>query len=77
MLSRYVKKHYEASFNKMDVVIANSENVRNRIRKYLGSDSIVIHPPVEIESFNWIGQGDYYLSTSRLEPYKRAEMIAV
>lgn len=73
----YVKRNYEPAFNKMDVVISNSENVRQRILEYLGRDSIVIHPPCDTERFNWSSQGDYYLSASRIEPYKRVREIVL
>ena len=59
----------------MNVVIANSKNVRCRIRRFLDRDALVIHPPVEIEKYRWLSQGDYYLSTSRLEPYKRVDLV--
>ncbi|WP_027179364.1 glycosyltransferase [Maridesulfovibrio bastinii] len=75
MLASYVRKNYELAFNQMDLVIANSENVRQRIRKYLNSEAQVINPPVETSSFKWISQGDYYLSTARLEKYKRVDLI--
>jgi len=75
LLSLYVKYHYEQAIARMDVIIANSENVKGRIQRYLGKNSIVIHPPIDVDNFNWIEQGDYYLSLSRLEPYKRVELI--
>ena len=66
---------YEDAVQKMDVIVANSCNVQSRIKKYLGLDSIVIHPPCDIESFRWVGQSDYYLSTARLLSYKRVDVI--
>ncbi len=75
MLAAYVRKNYERAFSKMDLVIANSQNVRNRIQKYLNADAIVINPPVDTSAFKWLGQQDYYLSTARLEKYKRVDLI--
>ncbi|MEZ5582688.1 MAG: glycosyltransferase [Candidatus Competibacteraceae bacterium] len=71
----YVKSRYVKAIDKMDLVIANSENVRRRIRRYLGKDAIVIHPPCATDRFHWLGQHDYYLSTARLEPFKRVDSI--
>ena len=71
----YFQPRYEAAVKNMDVVIANSENVRQRIQKYLNRDAIVIHPPCDVEKFKWLGQGDYYLSTARLDPLKRVDLI--
>lgn len=75
LLIGHVKRHYEAAFRKMDLVIANSENVRRRIRDYFDRDSLVIHPPCDTGRFVWLGHQDYYLSTSRLEPYKRVDLV--
>lgn len=75
MLSSYVKYHYENAVAQMDLIIANSENVQARIQHYLGKDSIVIPPPIAVDKFNWMEQGDFYLSVARLESYKRVELI--
>lgn len=76
-LIAYVKPEYEKAINKMDLLIANSESVRNKFRHYLGRDSVVIYPPCEVDFFRWQGQGqgDYYLSLARLEPQKRVDII--
>ncbi|SMF34680.1 glycosyltransferase [Desulfovibrio gilichinskyi] len=71
----HTRKNYEAAFKKMDLIIANSQNVRNRIQRYLGVNALVIHPPVDVKKFKWLGQEDYYLSTARLEKYKRVDLI--
>ena len=75
MLCSCVKYHYEKSIAQMDLIIANSDNVRNRIKHYLGRDAIVINPPIGVDHFNWIEQGDFYLSLARVESYKRVEVI--
>ena len=62
---------YRYGFNQMDFVIANSKNVQERIKKYLDRDSVVIHPPIQTDKFKWFGQGDYYLSFSRIDKLKR------
>ncbi len=74
-LIAYARPQYERAIGKMDLLIANSENVRNKYQRYLGRDSIVIYPPCEIERFQWQGQGNYYLSLARLEPHKRVDII--
>ncbi|MDT8397312.1 MAG: glycosyltransferase [Pseudomonadales bacterium] len=75
MLVRFVRWRYEAALSCMDVIVSNSENTRRRLKKYIGFDSIVIHPPVATDRFVWLGQGDYYLSTSRVESFKRVKLI--
>lgn len=69
------KPLYEEAIKKMDIIIADSDNVKRRIQKYLGRDSVVIYPPCDVENFKWRGQEDYYLSTGRLIPLKRVELI--
>ncbi len=69
------QRHYEAAVERMDLVIANSETVRKRIRTFLGRDALVVHPPCDTERFTWLGSGDYFLSTARLEPLKRVRDI--
>ncbi|MDH1109255.1 glycosyltransferase [Pseudomonas otitidis] len=68
-------RRYEQALARMDRIIANSENVRSRLRRHLGLESEVIHPPVDIERFKWTGQGDYFVSLARLEPHKRVDLI--
>lgn len=69
------KPLYENAFHSMDVVIANSENVKKRIKYYLGADSVVIHPPCPVEGKKWNESEGYYLSLARLEPYKRVDLL--
>lgn len=70
-----IKSLYGPSVKKLDLIIANSENVRKRIKNNIGLDSVVINPPIDTERFRWLSQGDYYLSTARLEPAKRVDQI--
>ncbi|MFC4161765.1 glycosyltransferase [Chitinimonas lacunae] len=74
-LMAYVKPRYEASMAAMDTLIANSENVRGRLRRYLGRDATVVNPPIDTERFRWRQQGDYFLSLARLEDFKRVDLI--
>ena len=59
----------------MDVLIANSENVRQRIRRCYSLNAVVINPPVEIQRFTVSTQDDgYYLIVSRLLGYKQIDL---
>lgn len=59
-----------------DFFIANSENVQKRIKKYYDRDSSPIFPPADIRKFRPLKTaGQYYLVVSRIEPYKRVEMV--
>lgn len=74
-LIAYLQPRYEDAIGKMDKVFANSKNVQGRLRKYLGVDSEVLYPPVDTDRFKWLSDGDYFLSTARLEPLKRVDLI--
>jgi glycosyltransferase involved in cell wall biosynthesis len=69
------RKAYKRAIQHMDVVVAISEIVRDRIDKYLGKVAPVIYPPVETCFFKWIEQEDFYLSTGRVDPLKRVDLI--
>ncbi len=71
----YIRRNYEAALARMDVVVANSENVRGRLRTMLGIDSTVVHPPIDTTRFRWLEAGDYFVSLARLAEYKRVELI--
>lgn len=75
ILIAYMRPQYERAIKQMDVIIANSINIQKRIKHYLGLDSVVIYPPCAIDNFKWLKQEDFYLSTARVEPYKRVKAI--
>lgn len=60
----------------VDHFIANSRFIGRRIHKAYGRDSDVIYPPVDINAFELLEEKqDYYLTASRLVPYKRMDLI--
>lgn len=69
------RRHYEEAVKRMHVIVANSENIRRRIRTHLGHDSVVVYPPVDTAGFAWGESRGYYLSTARLTPLKRVDEI--
>lgn len=74
-LTKYVRRHYEEALNCMTRIAANSINTRQRIQRFLALDAEVIYPPCAIADFCWKAASDFYLSTARLEPYKRVDVI--
>jgi glycosyltransferase involved in cell wall biosynthesis len=57
--------------------VANSSAVAERIRRYYGRNSRVVHPPVRTDFFT-PGDGereDYFLFVGRLSGYKRADLV--
>lgn len=64
------------SANGVDVLIANSFHVARRIRKAYRREAQVLHPPVDVAAFPLHEEKeDFYLTVSRLEPYKRVDLL--
>ncbi|MFK7780432.1 MAG: glycosyltransferase [Candidatus Gracilibacteria bacterium] len=74
-LSYIFKKMYESDISKIDFILTNSENTKNRIKHFLGLESIVLYPPVDLSEFKFLSQKDYYLSFARLSDAKRVDKI--
>jgi glycosyltransferase involved in cell wall biosynthesis len=61
--------------DRVEHFIAISETVRRRIQKFYRREAVVIHPPLEVDRFEVRdGRGDYFLTVSRLIPYKRIDL---
>lgn len=65
-----------AGAERVDRWIANSSVVRDRIARYYGRDSEVLHPPIDVSSFTPAAErGDFWVCMpSRLVAYKRADV---
>ncbi len=73
---KYIRKWDIASLDRVDHFIANSKFVQERIKRIYNRDSIVIYPPVNIESFSlYENKEDFYFTASRLVPYKKTKLI--
>lgn len=76
VFARFWKRQYLRALDKIDIDIANSENVAERMKKYAGKAvDAVIHPPILTDKFKWLGSGDYYLSWARVDEHKRVDVI--
>jgi glycosyltransferase involved in cell wall biosynthesis len=62
------------SVARVDRMVANSENVAARIRKYYGRDSDIVYPAVETSRFRYVGDEGFWLSVNRLYPEKRIDL---
>ncbi|KXP09308.1 glycosyl transferase family 1 [Tsukamurella pulmonis] len=60
----------------LDVVLANSTAVADRIERWWGVAARVVPPPVDVERFtpDGAGTGDYFLVAGRLVPYRRVDL---
>jgi glycosyltransferase involved in cell wall biosynthesis len=72
----YIRKWDIASLDRVDYFIANSHFIADRIKRIYDRDSVVINPPVDTEKFTFSSKKeDFYLTASRLVPYKKTRLI--
>lgn len=66
-----------SSSARVDHFIANSQFIRERIRRYYRRDAVVIHPPVDTHGFQPSPNPtkDYFLTVSALVPYKENHLL--
>jgi len=71
----YVRIWDRTSAERVDKIIANSNFVAKRIKKYYRKNSLVIYPPVNTENF-YISKKreNYFLMVGRLIAYKRFDI---
>ena len=63
--------------NGVDHFLANSRFIARRIWKVYRREATVIYPPVDVNSFSLCEQKeDFFLTASRMVPYKRIDLIA-
>lgn len=70
------KSDYKAA-QKVTSFVANSKEVKSRIKKYYDRDSVVISPPVDIERFEpkkLGGKREGFIIAGRQTPYKRVDL---
>lgn len=72
----YLRNWDVGSLNRVDHFIANSQYVARRIKKIYGKEATVIYPPVDTDLLTLQEKKeDFYLTVSRLVPYKRIDLI--
>ncbi len=67
----------KVSANRVDTWIAGSQNCQDRLKKIYNVTSKVLFPYVDLEKFNSKKsfEGDYYLIISRLNDYKKIDLV--
>lgn len=76
IILHYIRIWDQRTTNGVDHFIANSAFIAKRIRKVYGRASEVIYPPVAVDDFKMEEKKeDYYLTASRLVPYKKIGLI--
>jgi len=65
-----------ASLNRVDQFVSNSNFIKERIKKVYNRDSVTIYPPIEIDEFEYHHtKDDFYITCSRMVPYKKIDLI--
>lgn len=73
---KYLRKWDVKSAKNVDYFIANSKHIAAKIKRIYNRSADVIYPPVDTQKFSLITEKeDYYVTASRLVPYKRIDMI--
>lgn len=72
----WIRQWDRLSADRVDYFIANSQNVKNRIRKHYRREADIIYPPVNAEYFipGHLKPGAYFLCAGRLVAYKRVDL---
>ncbi|MCB1084713.1 MAG: glycosyltransferase family 4 protein [Chlamydiia bacterium] len=72
----YLRMWDAHSSSRVNAYVANSHYVARRIKKLYQKEAEVIYPPVDTHYFQ-IGEekDDFYLTASRMVPYKRIDLI--
>jgi glycosyltransferase involved in cell wall biosynthesis len=74
-LCRQVRAADRQAAQRVDVFIANSRHVAQRIRRHYGRDAVIVHPPVDLPLTPALGpREDFYLCVGYHAPYKRLDL---
>src|SRR5215211_6229183 len=73
LLSRWRRWDWIAA-QRVDRYVANSRTPAERIRRYLGRDSTVLYPPVEVGRFSPGPVGEHYVVLAELMAHKRLDI---
>ncbi len=73
---KYIRKWDLDTVDRVDYFMANSKFVQNRIKRIYNKDAKVIYPPVDTSNIRLCeDKEDFYLTASRLVPYKKTKLI--
>lgn len=71
----WLRPRYAQAARAMDVRIANSRAVQERMRHYLGLEADIIFPPCDTRRYSWQESRGYYLSMVRVDHLKRVDLL--
>jgi len=70
-----LQRYDRVTTDRVDIFVANSRFVADRVKRFYNRDSEVVAPPVNVERFAGLARKpeDWYLIVSALAPYKRVD----
>ncbi len=74
-VARALQSYDRATNERVDIFVANSHFVRDRVQRLYGRNAEVVAPPVEVERFASLERApeEWYLAVGALAPYKRVD----
>ena len=76
LILSYLRRWDLKSAKNVKYFIANSNHIAKKIKRIYKRNADVIYPPVDVNKFSLVTEKeDFYLTASRLVPYKRIDLI--
>jgi glycosyltransferase involved in cell wall biosynthesis len=76
LILHYIRIWDTRTATSIDYLLGNSKHIVRRIEKVYRRQAEVLYPPVDVEHFTpGDSKDDFYLTASRLVPYKRIDLI--
>ena len=74
-LARMLQIYDKETVDRVDIFIANSRFVADRVKRLYGRDAEILPPPVDVQCFTAVKRSPegWYLMVSALAPYKRVD----
>jgi len=69
--NRYLNRKY---IEHVTCIVCNSENTKQRIKKFLNKEAQIINPPIDTSKFYYKDHQNYWLSVNRLFMHKRVDL---
>jgi glycosyltransferase involved in cell wall biosynthesis len=74
-MAKMLRTYDQRTVNRVDIFVANSTFVADRVKRLYGREAVVLPPPVDVKRFAETKRcpEDWYLVVSALAPYKRID----
>ncbi len=72
---QWLRPKYEGAAQSMDVIVANSAAVQERIKHYLHLPASIVYPPCDTQKYSFETSQGFFLSMVRLDKLKRIHLL--